>query len=273
MSLLRIDREKCKKDGLCAMDCPFAIIRLDGDGFPEMVPGGDGVCTRCGHCVAVCPHGALDHAEVPAEQSPEIRKDLAVNADQAVQFLRSRRSIRVYADRPVERETVEKLVRIARYAPTAGNAQEVEWTVFNNRDVLRNIAGLTVDWAKHLVKTQPAGSYPPYLPLLGAAWDAGLDTILRGAPALVIASAPKEANNGMVDCAIALSYLELAAVAHGLGTCWAGMVHAALKYWPPLQEVVGLPKGHTNQYPMMLGYPKAKYRRLPERRAPKIHWR
>jgi len=37
MSLLIIDREKCKKDGLCAADCPMGIIRFEGKGsYPEM---------------------------------------------------------------------------------------------------------------------------------------------------------------------------------------------------------------------------------------------
>ena len=36
MSLLIIDREKCKKDGLCAAG-PMGIIRFEGKGsYPEM---------------------------------------------------------------------------------------------------------------------------------------------------------------------------------------------------------------------------------------------
>ena len=50
MGLIRIDEEKCKKDGFCASECPAAIIRLKkGNGFPEMVPGGEEICIDCGH--------------------------------------------------------------------------------------------------------------------------------------------------------------------------------------------------------------------------------
>ncbi len=123
MTRLIVDEIRCKKDAICVNECPMAIIRLnDGKGFPELMPGGDRVCLRCGHCVAVCPHGALSHSEIPIEACPEIEKDLVIDERQAVQFLRSRRSIRFFKEEPPDQETLERLIRIARYAPTAGNA-------------------------------------------------------------------------------------------------------------------------------------------------------
>ena len=66
MGLLAVDENKCKKDGICVAECPMAIIKLkDGQGLPQMVPGGEPFCITCGHCVAVCPHGALSHTQVP----------------------------------------------------------------------------------------------------------------------------------------------------------------------------------------------------------------
>jgi ferredoxin len=69
------------------------------------------------------------------------------------------------------------------------------------------------------------------------------------------------------------SYPELAAPSMGLGTCWAGLLQGALLGWPPLQKAIGLPEDHSHHYPMMLGYPKAKYFRLPQRKPPKITWK
>jgi nitroreductase/NAD-dependent dihydropyrimidine dehydrogenase PreA subunit len=273
MSLLIIDESKCKQDGFCARECPTAIIRLkEKETYPEIISGGEQSCLRCGHCVAVCPHGALSHSEIPIEECPPIKKNLVINEDQAVQFLRTRRSIRLYKDRPVEKEKIQRLIEIARYAPTGSNSQLIEWLVFTDQAKIREIARLTVDHIRSLIKKDPESYKSTYMPRVVAAYDAGVDSVLRNAPALIVAYAPKTAGNGMVDLTIALSYLDLVAPTLGLGTCWAGLLQGMLRSSVPLKEALGIPEDYPYHYPMMLGYPKFKYQRLPERKAPKISW-
>ena len=273
MGLLIIDETKCRKDGICVRECPMVIIKLkDGDGFPEMVPGGESICNRCGHCVAICPEGALSHAGVPIEKSPLIKKDLEISGEQAVQFLRSRRSVRFFKKQPVEKEKLQRLIEIARYAPSGGNLQLVEWMVFTDVERIKEIAGLTVEWLRKLVANSPQ-TVPPYLPLMIGAWDMGYNSVTWSAPAVIVASAPKEATTGMVDVSLALCYLDLAAQSLGLGTCWAGVVEGALQGSAEVRKFVGVPEGHPYHYAMMVGYPKPKYSRLPERKAPKIPWK
>ena len=74
-------------------------------------------------------------------------------------------------------------------------------------------------------------------------------------------------------CVIALTYLELAASAFGLGTCWAGYFNAAATFWPPLQSALALPENHASYGAMMIGHPKFAYHRLPERKEADISWR
>ncbi len=273
MGLLTIDETKCKKDGICTRECPMVIIKLkDGDDFPEIVPGGEDICNSCGHCVAICAQGALDHARVPRESSPLIEKDLKINENQAVQFLRSRRSIRFFKNQPVEREKLQRLIEIARYAPSGGNLQLVEWVVFTDPDTIKGIAERTVEWMRKVLEKDPQ-SVPPYFPLIVGAWDMDYNSVTWSAPVLIVASAPKAATMGMVDVTLALSYFELAATKLGLGTCWAGLLEGALQTSAAVREAVGLPEGHPHHYPMMVGHPKRKYARLPERKAPKITWK
>lgn len=99
------------------------------------------------------------------------------------------------------------------------------------------------------------------------------DIALRYAPSVVIASAPGKYENGMVDVSIALAYFELIAASAGLGTCWLGLMAQALKHDPTLKEAAGLPKPHTHFYPMVLGYPRFNYHRLPERKPANIIWK
>jgi ferredoxin len=209
---LILDQTKCKKDKFCVEECPFNLIEMDKkNGYPKVIPNSEKICNSCGHCVAVCPHDALSHIYVPIEESPLIHKNLVINRAQTVQFLRSRRSIRQFKNTPVEKEKIEQLIEIARYAPTARNAQLLEWLVYTDKNEMRTLSGLAVDWIRDDIQKHNGVPSAPYYPLIVEAWDAGKDMILRDAPALVIVSAPKESVYGMVDLTLALSYLELSA--------------------------------------------------------------
>ncbi len=273
MGLLTIDQKKCKQDGFCAAECPMGVIRFKGkESYPEILPESEPMCIRCGHCVAVCPHGALDHAEVPLAACTAIDKALFISPAQTEQFLRSRRSVRQFKDKPVEQSTLQRLIETARYAPTASNSQLVEWLVINDPKRLQAIAGQVIDWMRSLLQ-DPKSVVMPYYPLLVSAWEAGIDTVLRSAPCLVTAMAPGPAPIRMVDLTLALSYLELAAPQYGLGTCWAGLLQGAMLASPALKQSVGIPPDYPFHFPMMIGYADVRYYRLPERQAPKIHWR
>ncbi len=273
MGFLRIDQNKCNQDRLCVEECPRQIITMEEGGFPQMAPEDEVYCMLCGHCVAVCPHGAVSLDQVPVEACPAIDPSLSLSWDQAAQFLRSRRSIRWYKDQKIDQETLQSLIETARYAPTASNSQTIHWTVISGRERLYELSQMTIDWMRDLVTTKPQSPAALYYAPVVAKWDQGEDGILRTASTLIVASAPKEATNGLVDCTIALSYLELMALTLGLGTCWAGLLQAAMLNRPAVKEKVGLPQGHTAHYPMMIGYPKYKYQRLPERNQPPIHWK
>ena len=96
--------------------------------------------------------------------------------------------------------------------------------------------------------------------------------ICRGAPHLIVACAPKEYPWATTDCAIALTYLELAAPSFDLGACWGGFFTAAARQWAPLQETLALPEGQVVCGAMMVGYPRYRYHRLPLRNEPPITW-
>jgi Fe-S-cluster-containing hydrogenase component 2 len=100
-----------KQDGLCVAECPMVIIRLkDKKSVPTPTKDADELCIHCGHCVAVCPHGAMSHKSMTPEQCPPVRKDWRLNPEQVEHFLRSRRSIRTYRGQPVEREILARQV-------------------------------------------------------------------------------------------------------------------------------------------------------------------
>ena len=103
-------------------------------------------------------------------------------------------------------------------------------------------------------------------------WESGVDRICRNAPQLVFAFASDEIGSASADCHIALSYLELALPGFGLGSCWAGYLHYAVLQWPALAEELNFPKNHTCHGALMVGIPKLKYYRAPQRNRPVVHY-
>lgn len=274
MSLFTIDQKKCKRDGMCAKECPAQIVVLaEKDAFPTLMNNGEESCINCGHCVAVCPHGALTLSKMPITECPSIQSDLLPEADQIRQLLMARRSIRFYKKRVVAHNLLEELIDTARYAPTGSNKQQVQWMIFENPAEVNRLASMVIDFARLMLPLTTDETMAKSMERKIAAWDKGVDSILRSAPHLIVVHSQADLPFAEADCVIALTYLELYAFTKGLGTCWAGYLTAAANFHEPLAHVLGLPQGHKCFGAVMLGYPQYKYTRIPMRNAPIVTWR
>lgn len=273
MNLFEVNEQTCAQDGICAKVCPVGVIAFQKGTFPRPVADAEELCVRCGHCVAVCPTGSLSHRVVSLERCTPIKSELKISAEACEQFLRSRRSIRVYKKRIVPRDDLQRLIELARYAPSGHNSQGAKWLVLGNREELQRLAGIVADWMRWVIVNVPELAVFMHLKRTVQRWEGGEDVILRNAPAVIIAHAAKEDRLAPSTCTIALSYLELAATGLGLGTCWAGYFNMAATTFPPMTAALGLPAGHQVLGSMMVGYPAFTYQRLPTRKAPDITWR
>jgi nitroreductase/NAD-dependent dihydropyrimidine dehydrogenase PreA subunit len=272
MPLFAVDPALCKRDGVCVAECPTRIIELAPDGTTPRVPVEmEEFCRNCGHCVAVCSQGAVTLATMAPGQMPPVRADWLPAPEQVEYFLRARRSIRSFTSRPVERKPLAKLIDIARFAPSASNRQPVKWMVIEDRAEVRRLAELVIDWVRAGLPTQAPVARRNNQRVLSL-WESGVDMICRNAPHLIIACGPKDYPWAVTDCAIALTYLELAAPSFGLGACWGGFLTAAARQWAPLQEALALPEGQIVCGAMMVGYARYRYHRLPLRNEPPIVW-
>lgn len=273
MELFQINQKSCNQDGFCAAVCPSQIIDFQKGRYPSPKSGAEAACIRCGHCVAVCPTGSLDHQAMTAGQCPSVQADLKLSAEHAEHFLRSRRSIRAYQKKAVEQDRIERLIRVARYAPSGRNTQGVGWLVLGQTDEIRRIAGSVADWMRWVIDNDSETAAAMHLDKTLAGWEEGNDIIFRGAPVVIVAHAEEDNPRAQTTCTIALTYLELAATGLGLGCCWAGYFMKAADEYPSLLQALALPEGHRCYGAMMVGYPKFKYHRLPLRNEPKIIWR
>ena len=267
MSLVTIDHTLCRRDGICRAVCPMNLFEEDNERFPVFRNGAEQNCIACGHCVAVCPTGALGHEQLPLENAPLIDHSLTASAVAVDQLIKGRRSIREFSDEPVGKTLVEEIIDASRFAPSAINRQPVEWLIVHTPAEVKRLAGLVVEYLRK------CGDIGPRYAQIVDLWDQGGDPILRNAPHLVLVHAPKEWVWSTVDCTIALTQFEMSAVAHGFGTCWAGFLMWAAREHPPIGEALGLPAGNGVFGALMFGLPRYRYHRFPPREQARIEWR
>jgi nitroreductase len=140
----------------------------------------------------------------------------------------ARKSVRAFLDRPLEEETLTRILDAARMAPSARNGQEWRFVVVRDRAMRERIA---VEAAR-----QPFIGAAAVLLACCAQTDG---RIMRcGQPAYPI------------DVAIATDHLTLAAAALGLGTCWIGSFDETL-----VKQLLGIPSEVRVVQLMPLGYP------------------
>ena len=94
-----VDAENCNGDGLCAEVCPEGALEMV-DEVAATVASRAESCISCGQCVAVCPTEALHLRTIPDEDFERLEKP-DFGFDQFHAFLRTRRSVRLFKDKPM----------------------------------------------------------------------------------------------------------------------------------------------------------------------------
>lgn len=182
--------------------------------------------------------------------------------------VRERRSIRAFTDQPVERNAVERVLELARYAPSWANAQD--WSVFavtgeslerikervniaagNDEEPEPDIAMPEREsWPEHMLQRMalpapaPADDAPPPRPALGD---------LYGAPWLLLFAVDErlEPHYAFLDTGLLIQTVCLVAEDRGLNTCimaraarYAQILHAEIPEAAGKKFVVGVALGY-----------------------------
>jgi ferredoxin len=292
-----IDTQTCNRCGLCITICPNNIIHTTSHSPKEEAVEfrADRVafCVRCGHCMAICPTEAIhieglsykkDFFDVPTD---------AVDYDAFVSMLASRRSIRVFKDTPVPRKALEKIVAAITMAPMGYPPHKVEVTIVQKRKTIEQALPFMVDlyeklgkWMKNpfirfmirrragretfnTLRTHVLPSLAYRLPAMKAGTD---DTITRGAPAMLLLHAQREAGNHTEDAMIDLTYGLLAAHALGLGATAIGLIPPVVERSPELRKLFKIPLENEVLAAMIVGYPKLRFRKGIRRELAGVTW-
>lgn len=126
--------------------------------------------------------------------------------DRLSMYLKSRRSVRHFTSQMVEKEKILQMLDITRYAASGCNSQPVACTVIYGGQEVHKLAGLTLDWIRHLYESRdPLGM--ALHPLI-TAWERGVDAICWNAPHLLVAHIPENHISAPTDGIIALTHFD-----------------------------------------------------------------
>lgn len=151
--------------------------------------------------------------------------------------VKTRRSVRAYKPDAVPEDVLRRILETARLAPSANNRQEWRFIV-------------VADAEKRARLTEAANNqkFVGQAPVILAFCSTKSRVMTCGQDA------------GTVDTSIALSYVTLAAVAEGLGTCWLGAFDQE-----KAKDILGVPPDAQIIGMTPLGYPARDFPARPRR--------
>lgn len=147
-----------------------------------------------------------------------------------------RHSVRKYSDKPVERELLDAVVRIAQTAPSSRNSHSSSFVIVEDRDTLDALAQMR---------------------------DSG-SALIAGAQAVIIVLGDTSKTDLWVDnCAISATFVQLAVTSVDLVSCWVHINgRPRLKDEPEGQgaveyvaELLGIKEGLVPYCAIAIGYP------------------
>lgn len=265
MPFFHLDKEKCKKDGICSNVCVTGIIKNDNEHSPYVDDRNASKCISCGLCVAFCPHEAcyvenLDHTQF---QKVDINKLAA--PEQLDIFIKTRRSVRNFRKDQVDTDIINSIMDNVKYAPSAKNIHNVRWIITQSREEIVKLGDLVIKYMQDNI-LNVSKEIALHYKLLCKAYERGKDVILRNAPHIIVAVLPDSYDWKAEDGSIALSYFELSAHAHNIGCVWAGYFTSAARVYKPLRDVLGI---NDNEYvagAQLFGVPLYKVRQITSRK-------
>lgn len=285
-----VNKEKCINCGICVDICKSAKVYKFADGKVEA--DNKDRCWECGQCVAACPKGAIEYDVDTASGHEKKPPESMSNNGTLIDFLRERRSARLFKDEAVSRKTVEELLSSSRWIPTAQNQCDVQWLCIDDKEKIQLLCKKTVEAYK---KTADLLKNPALKPILRIAlgdskykqavgnvssfeslvekYYKGEDPIFYNAPVVLFTTAPEDSYFGKENSIYAGYNLMLYAAQKGLSTCRIGYFDVALERDKQLQNIVlGEKSGRKIQTTIILGYSKYKFYNLIDREPIYISW-
>ncbi len=298
------DPDKCTHCMTCVQTCPTSCLQWNEEKKEPFATGLSGIelaCIGCNNCEAVCPAGCIrmrgeyrvlkGRYKTPEEKFGDITlpcplgktdrdrkfEDIEADLTETEKIIYRRRSVRIFKNKPVPKETINRIIEAARFAPSAGNNQPCKFLVVTDNQinnqvdkecarVLNMINRLYAGqnrWRKLLVSLLSAVSASKWDQRPIAAMEKVRMTngcITFDAPVVIHVLKDKRGiSHPDVDAAIAAQNIILTAHSIGLGTCYIGFIASTVPYAPKIKKILGITYPYELVVSICVGYPKLKY--------------
>lgn len=238
--MINIVKELCTGCGLCVKSCPGFLFTIKDN----IAVVDSRICLECGHCGAVCPSEAII-LELPRAK---IDKELVITPsfDEVEKIIHSRRSIRKFKDKSVDKSVIKKLLDLANQSPTGSNRQGVGYIVTSVETTkkIEQLAQLEVPNSMEYIKKSVKDKK---------------DGITLGAPHIIAAYDFIDA--GGFNAALASYVVDLAAATLDVGVCYNGILYMLYLKSEQMQKLLPVPDGRKISMFMSFGYSNEKYLR------------
>ena len=272
-----VDRDKCIGCTLCKQDCIVSDIEM----IDKKAHIRNLTCIKCGHCIAICPVKAVscdDEEEYSMEEViPYEKEDFTIDADKLMNFMKFRRSVRLFKKDEIEEEKIEKIIDAGRFTQTSTNSQDVSYTiVIDKLDKLKDLAFESLNKKGEYILNHLTPE-TEYLKRYATLWTYFYklykedpiknDKLFFNAPAVIIVASNNELNG-----ALAASKMDLMVDALGLGTFYSGFLQIATNDNNEILDFLHISDNKKIVACMVVGYPNVKYKRTVPRKAADIKW-
>lgn len=285
-----VDHEVCRRCGQCVEACIHMKLEQPDKSAPPRVAE-DMDCIACGHCVAVCPTGALSHSAFGNGSIRPLNLEILPTADQMMEALRARRSYRKFKDERIPREVLEQVIEAARLAPSAHNTQTTSFVVVEDPEMLKRVVDLTLrfldgmaKYFRHPIKGRIARlmggdqvrGVMPMIPVFEGvvqlAKDGGDLPMLLEAPAWIVFHSAKDAGYGKVNASVAMQNAMLMADRLGLGTFYTGFLLVPTMRGFSMHDLLGLDHDQEIHGALAVGVPRLEYKKWPSKKPANVRW-
>lgn len=205
---------------------------------------------------------------IPSGFSEDHAAERGLHPVDVLEAIYTRRAVRSYDDRPLDRETILALLEAAVQAPSAINRQPWAFVVIQDRALLERYS----ERAKALIQAS-GGLDGLDAPIRAMLENPEYSIFYNAGTLIVVCAKPGGEGHGDWDCCLAAQNLMLAAQGMGLGTCPVGFAWSLLEL-PEIKQELLIPDDVRPVLPLIVGYPAPPASPAPPRRAPQIlSWR